>query len=283
MFCFFVTDLHGDIGKYKRLFKQIKTETPDIVFLGGDLLSAGFFRSALHNEDILNKTIAAGFQNLKEEMGQSYPNAFIIMGNDDPRCEEKSLIQYEKKSLWHYAHHRNFNMQGYFISGYSFVPPTPFLNKDWERYDVSRFVDVGCIAPEEGYRSTRVSHIEITNCTIWSDLIAMAGNKNVSKSVWLFHAPPYDTGLDRAALDGKMFDHAPLDVHVGSIAIRRFIEQYQPLVTLHGHIHESFSITGVWKECIGKTVCLSAAGMGRKLALVKFNTENPNAAERLEL
>jgi Icc-related predicted phosphoesterase len=283
VFCFFVTDLHGNIGKYKRLFKQIQTETPDLVFLGGDLLSAGFFRGALHNEDILNKTIAAGFQNLKAEMGQSYPDIFIIMGNDDPRCEEKSLIQFEKKSLWHYAHQRRFNLQGNSIFGYSFVPPTPFLNKDWERYDVSRFVDVGCVAPEEGYRSTHISAIEIQNSTIWDDLIALAGNKDVSKSIWLFHAPPYDTGLDRAALDGKMFDHAPLDVHVGSIAIRRFIEQHQPLVTLHGHIHESFSITGIWKEYIGNTVCLSAAGMGRKLTLVRFNTENPNAAKRIEL
>jgi len=41
----------------------------------------------------------------------------------------------------------------------------------------------------------------------------------------VLHSPPYDTGLDRAALDGRSVDHAPLDVHVGSIAIRRFIER----------------------------------------------------------
>ncbi len=283
MYCFFVTDLHGDIGKYKRLFKQIRLETPDLVFIGGDLLSAGFFRSVLHNEDVLNKTIAAGFSKLKDDMGQKYPEVFLILGNDDPRCEEKSIIKFEKKSLWHYAHQRVFNIQGISILGYSFVPPTPFLNKDWERYDVSRFVDVGSVAPEEGYRSTRVSQIEITNSTIWEDLTTLAADQDLTESIMLFHAPPYDTGLDRAALDGKMVDYAPLDVHVGSIAIRRFIEQYQPLITLHGHIHESFSITGIWKECIGKTVCMSAAGLGKKLTLVKFYTENPHEAERQEI
>jgi len=31
------------------------------------------------------------------------------------------------------------------------VPPTPFLLKDWEKYDVSAYVDPGCVSPEEGY------------------------------------------------------------------------------------------------------------------------------------
>lgn len=254
-----------------------------MVFLGGDLLSAGFFRSAMHNEDILHKTLAEGFAKLQLEMGADYPKVVLIMGNDDPRCEEKTFMQYDKKTLWHYAQQRFLKYNNLTVMGYSYVPPTPFMNKDWERYDVSRFVDVGCVSPEEGYRSTRVSMIDIQNCTIWEDLLSYAADRDLSNSIILFHAPPYDTGLDRAALDGKMVDYAPLDVHVGSIAIRRFIEQYQPLITLHGHIHESFSITGTWKEYIGKTVCMSAAGLGKKLTLVKFNTENPYEAQRKEI
>jgi len=35
---------------------------------------------------------------------------------------------------------------------------------------------------------------------------------------------------------------------VGSIAVRRFIEERQPLLTLHGHIHESARLTGDWRE-----------------------------------
>lgn len=282
MNCFFVSDLHGDIGKYNRLFMQILLEKPEAVFLGGDLLSAGFFRSALHNEDILHKTLAAGFDKLKNEMEHDYPKVFLIMGNDDPGSEEKTLKSFEKQKLWYYVHNRIINIGDLSVCGYSYVPPTPFMNKDWERYDVSRFVDVGCVSPEEGYRSTRVSMIDIVNCTIWDDLLELAGESDLSKTIMLFHAPPYDTGLDRAALDGKMVDFAPLDVHVGSIAIRRFIEQHQPLITLHGHIHESYSITGIWKQSIGKTVCMSASGIGRKLTLVIFNTEKPDAAKRYE-
>ena len=78
-------------------------------------------------------------------------------------------------------------------------------------------------------------------------------------------------------------DHAPLDVHVGSIAIRRFIEARQPLVTLHGHVHESARLTGAWQDRIGRTVCLSAAHDGPELALVRFDLEQPEAGAPGEL
>jgi Icc-related predicted phosphoesterase len=102
----------------------------------------------------------------------------------------------------------------------------------------------------------------------------------MERGVFLFHSPPYKTFLDRAALDGKLFDHVPLDVHVGSIAIMRFIEERQPWLTLHGHIHESSSITGFWQQRFGRTMAFSAAWDGPELALVDFDLENPSAAIR---
>ena len=93
----------------------------------------------------------------------------------------------------------------------------------------------------------------------------------------------YQTNLDRAALDGKMVDHAPLDVHVGSIAMKRFIEKMQPKITLHGHIHESSCITGQWQDRIGSTYLFSAAYEGPELSIIKFDLETPGQAERLLL
>jgi len=76
-------------------------------------------------------------------------------------------------------------------------------------------------------------------------------------------------------------DHTPLDVHTGSIAIRRFIEEKEPLITLHGHIHESARLTGSWQDKMGRTVCYSAAHDGPELAVVKFDPAAPEEAERL--
>jgi Icc-related predicted phosphoesterase len=67
---------------------------------------------------------------------------------------------------------------------------------------------------------------------------------------------------------------------VGSIAVRRFIEQRQPYITLHGHVHESARITGAWQEQIGRTSCFSAAHDGQELALVRFDLKQPERAER---
>ena len=77
-----------------------------------------------------------------------------------------------------------------------------------------------------------------------------------------------------------MIDHVPLDVHVGSIAVKKFILKRQPLITLHGHVHESARITGTWIERLGKTTAISAAHDGQELALVKFNPDDPQAAVR---
>ena len=116
--------------------------------------------------------------------------------------------------------------------------------------------------------------------TIAGDLEALAGQADVSRAAFLFHAPPYRSALDRAALDGRTVDHAPVDVHVGSIAVRRFVEARQPLLTLHGHVHESARLTGAWQDRIGRTVCLSAAHDGPELALVRFDLERPAEATR---
>jgi Icc-related predicted phosphoesterase len=96
----------------------------------------------------------------------------------------------------------------------------------------------------------------------------------------LFHAPPSDTPLDRAALDGQMYEQVPIDVHVGSIAVRRFVEQRQPLLTLHGNVHEAARITGEWKIQMGRTACINGAHDGPELSLVSFDLKSPDTAMR---
>jgi Icc-related predicted phosphoesterase len=72
-----------------------------------------------------------------------------------------------------------------------------------------------------------------------------------------FHVPPHGTNLDVCfALDEnqKVIVKAggPVTTFAGSTATRRFIEARQPLLALHGHIHESKG-----EEKIGRTQCLN--------------------------
>lgn len=231
-------------------------------------------------DDFIDDFLAAGFEKLRHDLGEDYPSVYVILGNDDLRADEAAILEADEAGTWHYAHNRKEPLNGYDVYGYSHVPPSPFLLKDWERYDVSRFVDPGAVSPEEGRRSVPREAYEIRNATIKDDLERLAGKDDLAGAIFLFHSPPYKTSLDRAELDGMMVDHVPLDVHVGSIAIQRFIEDRQPLVTLHGHVHESARLTGNWRERIGRTHLFSAAHDGPELALVRFDPENPDGATR---
>jgi len=281
--CFFVSDLHGSAQRYQRLLRVIGLETPRAVFLGGDLLPSGLgFRSSagLPSGDFVEEYLVKEFLLLRQQMKDAYPRVFVIMGNDDVRCFESSVTGAESEGAWEYLHNKRASLRSFQVYGYSYVPPTPFLLKDWERYDVSRYVDPGSIPPEEGKRSIPVGEDEQKNATIEKDLELLTGEDDLERAIFLFHAPPYDSNLDRAALDGRMIDHVPLDLHVGSIAIRRFIEARQPLVTLHGHIHESTRLTGSWRDRIGRTHAFSAAHFGPELALVRFTLEDLDSASR---
>ena len=274
----FVSDLHGREDRFDKLFALIFAERPEAVFLGGDLLPSGallFAKSRSGRENFLEEFLLPRLRTLRRELGESYPRIFLILGNDDPRREEAVIAHHEKEGLWHYIHGRKAAVGPYAVYGYACVPPTPFALKDWERYDVSRFVDPGCVPPEEGRYSIEVADGEKGFPTIREDLEALAHDDPLERAIFLFHSPPYQTRLDRAALDGRMVDAAPLDVHVGSIAIQRFIEERQPLITLHGHVHESARLTGSWQEKIGEHLCFSAAHDGPELAVVSFDPQPP--------
>jgi len=281
--CFFATDLHGVCERYEKLVDLIASERPKAVFLGGDLLPGSnfSFTPLANNEpDFFNDYLVPTFTEVRQTLGEAYPTIFLILGNDDPRWREESFLEASGRRLWSYVHEKKFALGSFSVYGYACVPPTPFMLKDWERYDVSRYVPPGSVSPEEGRRSVPVDESRIKWGTIHRDLETLVGEEQLDRSIFLFHTPPYDTPLDRAALDGQTYEHVALDVHVGSIAVRRFIEEKQPLLTLHGHIHESTRLTGEWKIRLGRTVCINGAHDGPELALVRFDLESPWDATR---
>jgi Icc-related predicted phosphoesterase len=284
--CFFVSDLHGSPDRYRKLFEAVRKNHPEAVFFGGDILPSALYSlgdSDPSSDRFIQDFFVEGLSRLKQELKQDYPRILLILGNDDARSEETKIIGAEKAGLLEYVHNKKIPFEGYFVYGYSCIPPSPFLLKDWERYDVSRHVDPGAVSPEEGFRSVFVPENEVKYGTIAEDLDILAGKNDLGKAIFLFHSPPYKTKLDRAALDGKKIDHVPLDPHVGSIAIQRFIQSRQPLLTLHGHIHEAPRLTKTWRDRIGRTQLFSAAHDGPELALVRFDLDNLEQATREHL
>lgn len=278
--CLFASDLHGKRQRYEALLEAILRRRPAAVLLGGDLLPSGLADILSGGGSFVSAWLLVELGRLRQALGAAYPRVLLILGNDDARRAEEELREGEAVGLWEHVHGRRTEVCGFDVFGYACVPPTPFALKDWERYDVSRYVDPGCVSPEEGVRTVAAPEHEVRFGTIARDLATLVPGEDLSRTVVLFHAPPHDTCLDRAALDGQTVDHVPLDVHVGSIAIRRFIEDRQPHLTLHGHVHESTRITGSFLERIGRTVALQGAHDGPELSLLAFDLERPWDATR---
>lgn len=77
------------------------------------------------------------------------------------------------------------------------------------------------------------------------------------KAIFNIHVPPYKTVLDQCPeLDDELrpVHHGgnPVMTSAGSTAVRELIEDYQPVLGLHGHIHEGRGIAR-----IGRTVCVN--------------------------
>ena len=68
---------------------------------------------------------------------------------------------------------------------------------------------------------------------------------DMGRAIFNFHAPPHGTGLDEApALDENLrpMHGGAVIKPVGSVAVRDAILKHQPMLSVHGHIHESRGI-----------------------------------------
>ncbi len=99
---------------------------------------------------------------------------------------------------------------------------------------------------------------ELSEDDLYAKLRGLAENlRSPETAIFNLHVPPYDSGLDTAMeLDAELRpvlkSGRPNEIPVGSTAVRQLIEEFQPALALHGHIHESRGLTR-----IGRTVAIN--------------------------
>jgi Icc-related predicted phosphoesterase len=146
-----------------------------------------------------------------EYLKRTNKKVYITPGNDDLPIVDEIIKQYESEHII-FADLNVNDIGGYEMASLSWSNPTPWgtpreTSEDNLRKMISNIVQ------------------KITN---------------METAIFQFHVPPKDTLLDQAPkLDEKLRPSADRTVGVGSIAVREAIERYQPLLGLHGHIHES--------------------------------------------
>jgi Icc-related predicted phosphoesterase len=263
---FFVTDIHGSNLCYRKYLNALKVYNVDVGILLGDLTgkvlvplvekAGGGWETTLmgtHREintqaelDELKKTIEmlgyywvhqtpdefkayrddpkkvdTLFKELMmsrlcewidladERLAGTNYKVFMAPGNDD-HFEVDQIIS-DSKAIVN-CNNKNVMVGGHEMITFSWANPTPW-NTPREKTDEE-------LEP------------------MLEELVSLVKDK--SNAIFNFHAPPYGFALDLAPeLSKDLVQAADRKIHVGSRAVAKMIEKYQPLIGLHGHIHES--------------------------------------------
>jgi Icc-related predicted phosphoesterase len=164
----------------------------------------------------------------EERIGKSGIQFYMMPGNDDDKGVDAIIA---RSSYVTNPVGKVINLDEYHeMISFDYANPTPWHTpREWSE--------------EEYYEHIKASASQL---------------KQVHRAVFMIHVPPYDSGLDTAPeLDKDMRPRVTmgdvLRIPVGSTGVRRAIQELQPLVSIHGHVHEA---PGQGK--IGRTTCFNA-------------------------
>ncbi|MBX3393800.1 MAG: metallophosphoesterase [Phycisphaerae bacterium] len=251
------SDLHGSLTLYARFLAAAETIRPDVIVLGGDLLpddSATDPESLGHGQAAF---VRGQFRKFVSDLRQraNPKEVFVIFGNHDWGSSPIAMKELEADGLVRIlTSTESHAVDGLHFVGYSYTPPTPWYVKDFERLDMPGDTPPFIGGARWNHQFNRpVQHgarmIFDGQPTIQDDMATL----HVPSEPWVFvaHAPPFNSKLDQSFRNQSF----------GSRSIRAAIERHVPLLSLHGHIHESPRVTGEFCEMIGKSLCVNAGQM----------------------
>ena len=250
---FFTSDLHGQGRLYEELVALTAARLPRVVIIGGDLgPHAGGADGVGHQRVFLEGALVEFARRLREASAQT--ELMLMMGNDDWAANLDCLERHHGE-LWTLLHDRTTTIDSTPVAGLSWVPITPFGIKDWERWEdggeeTPGRLD-GWVSADGGVRPHRFDPNR-REPTIAGALDDLATRTPPGSTVFVLHSPPLETRCDMIGASR----------HVGSRAIRAFVERHQPTAVLSGHIHESPRISSSYRDAIGATVVVNPGQFG---------------------
>ena len=262
---FFTSDLHGQGALYEQLVALTAARRPRVVLIGGDLAPHASGAEGVAQQRVFLQGFLVEFARRLLE-GSPGTRLLLLMGNDDWGANADCLEE-QDGALWTSIHGRVCRVDGVRVAGLSWVPITPFGLKDWERWE-----DGGEETPArlDGWVSARDRVLPHRfdpaqrSPTIAGALDDLAALGPAGETLFVLHSPPRGTRCDMVGAA----------LHVGSRAIRAFIERHQPPLVLSGHIHESPRVSSSYHDLIGRTMVVNPGQFGTsRLCGVWFDPE----------
>jgi uncharacterized protein len=263
---FFVTDIHGSNTCYRKFLNALKAYNVDVGILLGDLTGkvlvpliekpGGGWETTLmgtHTEVATQEELAK-LKKTIEMMGYYWVHQtcdeFHVYKEDPVKVDAlfKKLMLERLKEWMVLADER--------LAGTPYKVYMAAGNDD--HFEVDQVIEDSAVMVNCNNKNVAVGEHEMVtfswaNPTPWNTprekpdeelepmLEELIGKvKDKSNAIFNFHAPPYGFALDLAPkLDENLVQAADNKIHVGSQAVAKMIQKYQPLLGLHGHIHES--------------------------------------------
>jgi len=283
---FFASDLHGSEVCFRKFVNAAAFYKADVLVLGGDIsgkivvpiVEAGrdTYRARLHGSDEV--VLADSLDEFERRAWNSglytrrmapdeYQN--YVEHPDQLETLFNQVVATTVKRWIDFAHSRLAGTEVVILNAPGNDDP-PIVDNVLREHGGERFQfvegQVVEIAPghemiNTGYtnRTPWDTHREFSEEEIQKHLQEMTSQlQNPATAIFNIHVPPYDSRLDTAPLlDEKLAVKTSagtqLTAPVGSTAVREAIDVVQPLVTLHGHIHESGGAVR-----LGRTLAINA-------------------------
>ncbi|MFB6183352.1 MAG: metallophosphoesterase [Haloarculaceae archaeon] len=268
---FFATDVHGSTVCWRKFVNSGEFYDADVLILGGDTTGKAIFpiidegdhyrytrgdkEKTIETESELEDTL----ENLENRGYYTYildqEEYEQLQHSDDSQQRQDEIFEQEMKERireWiDFAEERlDGDVPVYVCPGND---DPLFIDEVWEQSDTIDLVEGELTTIDENYEMVSCGW---TQPTPWDtdrefddddqleqrleEIISQVDD--TSHCIFNFHEPPYDSGLDEAPeLDEDLRPKfgAQSTEPVGSKAVRKMIETYQPPLSLHGHIHES--------------------------------------------
>jgi len=277
----FVTDLHASEITFRKMLNAVKVYEATVLIVGGDLagkrivpiLSADgvYTTSVSGNEVRVDETGLNDLMNKIRDLGQ-YP--FVVDQEEhdalasDPEMVDRRFTDASHAQIEEWLQRMDDRFEPLGIPVYVTGGNDDYLSIEeiidaasWVVNAENKIIEIG---PGIEMLSTGFGNPTPWNCPrdipedqLLERITALAEQlSSPETSVFNLHAPPYASGLD----EGPLLDTSvtpPRAIvgetdQVGSRAVRETIERYQPILSLHGHIHESRGI-----QKIGRTTCVN--------------------------
>jgi len=279
---YFATDVHGSETCWRKFLNAGKHYNADVLVLGGDMTGKALVPVIADGGGRWHATLLENRAEMTtEEEVLAFEDAVIRRGYYPFRTDPDELRELEHdEPRWHALFHEKMletvdkwmRMADERIGGTGMrVFCCPGNDDQFEVDEIienAKTVELaeGRVVDIDGFQMVSTGW---SNRTPWDtyreadepDLRIRIENAiaNVTapgeRTVFSFHCPPYHSGLDDApelTADMDLKDAGRAVKPVGSTAVRAAIEEHQPVLSLHGHIHEARGNTR-----IGRTLCIN--------------------------